>query len=85
MNRENVIANLSDEVNRLMNQNIRLEEGRAAIWSACSRILISVAGKMNSARSTVTEEGVTFDGVEAGDWRVTVERINAAPAQGEQP
>lgn len=32
MNREKAIANLSAEVNRLMNQNIRLEEERAEIW-----------------------------------------------------
>ncbi len=32
MNREKVIANLSAEVNRLMNANIRLEEERADIW-----------------------------------------------------
>lgn len=70
-------------VERAMTQ-LQSDEKGAATWSACSRILISVAGKMNSARSTVTEEGVTFDGVEAGDWRVTVERINAAN-QGVEP
>lgn len=60
------------------------DEGRAAIWSACSRILISVASELNSGRSVVTEEGVTSGGVEIGDWRVTVERIDAALGQGEQ-
>jgi hypothetical protein len=64
-------------VERAMAQ-LQSDEQGAAIWSACSRILISVAGELNSARSTVTEEGVTFGGVEAGDWRVTVERIDAA-------
>lgn len=58
------------------------DEGRAAIWSACSRILISVASELNSGRSVVTEEGVTSGGVEIGDWRVTVERIDAALGQG---
>ncbi|WP_432755339.1 hypothetical protein [Pseudomonas sp. WMBT8] len=60
------------------------DEGRAAIWSACSRILISVASELNSGRSVVTEEGVTSGGVEIGDWRVTVERINGAN-QGVEP
>ncbi|MBK3479821.1 hypothetical protein JJD66_27445 [Pseudomonas sp. MF6751] len=60
------------------------DEGRAAIWSACSRILISVANELNSGRSVVTEEGVTKGGVEIGDWRVTVERIDAALGQGER-
>ena len=60
------------------------DEGRSAIWSACSRILISVASELNSGRSVVTEEGVTSGGVEIGDWRVTVERIDAALGQGEQ-
>ncbi|AYG07740.1 hypothetical protein D7M10_11845 [Pseudomonas fluorescens] len=60
------------------------DEGRAAIWSACSRILISVASELNSGRSVVTEEGVTSSGVEIGDWRVTVERINGAN-QGVEP
>ena len=60
------------------------DEGRAAIWSACSRILISVASELNSGRSVVTEEGVTSGGVEIGDWRVTVERIDAALGQGEK-
>lgn len=58
------------------------DEGRAAIWSACSRVLISVANELNSGRSVVTEEGVTSDGVEIGDWRVTVERIDAAMGKG---
>lgn len=70
-------------VERAMTQ-LQSDEQGAAIWSACSRILISVAGKLNSAHSTVTEEGVTFDGVEAGDWRVTVERIDAAMGKGER-
>lgn len=60
------------------------DEGRAAIWSACSRILISVASELNSGRSVVTEEGVTSGGVEIGDWRVTVERIDAALGRGER-
>lgn len=60
------------------------DEGRAAIWSACSRILISVASELNSGRSVVTEEGVTSSGAEIGDWRVTVERIDAALGQVEQ-
>lgn len=64
-------------VERAMAQ-LQSDEQGAAIWSACSRILISVAGELNSARSTVTEEGVTFGGVEIGDWRVTVERIDVA-------
>ncbi|MGY2158545.1 hypothetical protein [Pseudomonas tolaasii] len=70
-------------VERAMTQ-LQSDEQGAAIWSACSRILISVAGKLNSAHSTVTEEGVTFEGEEVGDWRVTVERIAAAMGKGEQ-
>lgn len=49
------------------------DEGGAAIWSACSRVLISVASELNSGRSAVTEEGVTIGDREIGDWRVTVE------------
>lgn len=71
-------------VDRAMTQ-LRSDEKGAAIWSACSRILISVANELNSSRSVVTEEGVTSDGVEIGDWRVTVERIDAALSKGEQP
>lgn len=60
------------------------DEGGAAIWSACSRVLISVASELNSGRSVVIEEGVTIGDREIGDWRVTVERIDAALGQGEQ-
>ncbi|WP_434706899.1 hypothetical protein J3Q07_08285 [Pseudomonas sp. D4-18] len=61
------------------------DERGAAIWSACSRVLISVASELNSGRSVVTQEGVTIGDREIGDWRVTVERIDDAMAQGEQP
>jgi hypothetical protein len=59
-------------------------EGDAAIWSACSRVLISVASELNSGRSVVTQEGVTIGDREIGDWRVTVERIDAAIGKGER-
>ncbi len=61
------------------------DEGGAAIWSACSRVLITLSHELNSTRSVVTEDGVTKDGVEIGDWRITVERIDAALSKGEQP
>lgn len=60
------------------------DEGGAAIWSACSRVLISVASELNSGRSVVTQEGVTIGDREIGDWRVTVERIDAAMGKGDQ-
>lgn len=59
-------------------EQLKSDEQGAAIWSACSRILISLASDLNSARSVVTEEGVTKDGAEIGDWRVTVERLAMA-------
>ncbi|WP_434706683.1 hypothetical protein J3Q07_16500 [Pseudomonas sp. D4-18] len=58
------------------------DEGGAAIWSACSRVLISVASELNSGRGVVTQEGVTIGDREIGDWRVTVERIDAAMGKG---
>lgn len=64
-------------VQRAMAQ-LKSDEHGAAIWSACSRILISLASDLNSVRSVVTEEGVTKDGTEIGDWRVTVERLAMA-------
>lgn len=72
------------EIVKRAGDQLLADEGRAAIWSACSRILISVASELNSGRSVVTEEGVTKGGVEIGDWRVTVERIGAAFGKGEQ-
>lgn len=59
------------------------DEGGAAIWSACSRVLISVASELNSGRSVVTQEGVTIGDRGIGDWRVSVERIDAAIGKGE--
>ena len=76
-------ANKWQIVERAMTQ-LQSDEQGAAIWSACSRILISVASELNSGRSVVTEEGVTNGGVEIGDWRVTVERIDAALGKGGQ-
>lgn len=55
---------------------LQADERNASIWSVCSRLLISTAHKMNSAISTVLEEGVTIGEEEVGDWRVTVERVN---------
>ena len=63
---------------------LQSDERNASIWTVCSRLLISTAHKLNSAVSTVTEEGVTIGEEEIGDWRVTVERIDAALGQGEQ-
>lgn len=63
-------------VESAMNQ-LQSDERGASIWSVCSRLLISVAQKLNSSVSTVTEEGVTIGDVEVGDWRVTVERVKA--------
>ena len=57
---------------------LQSDEQEASIWSACSRILISVAHKLNSGTSTVTEEGVTVGDEEIGDWCVTVSRIKPA-------
>lgn len=72
------------EVVKRTGDQLLADEGRAAIWSACSRILISVASELNYGLSVVTEEEVTKGGVNIGDWRVTVERIDAALRQGEQ-
>ena len=55
---------------------LQTDERNASIWSTCSRLLISTAHKMNSAVSTVLEEGVTIGEEPIGDWRVTVERVN---------
>lgn len=70
-------------VERAMTQ-LQSDEQGAAIWSACSRILISVASELNSGRGVVTQEGVTNGDREIGDWRVTVERIDAAIGKGDQ-
>lgn len=54
---------------------LQSDERNASIWSACSLLLISTAHKLNSAISTVVEEGVTVGEEKIGDWRVTVERV----------
>lgn len=54
---------------------LQSDERNASIWSACSLLLISTAHKLNSALSTVLEEGVTIGEEKIGDWRVTVERV----------
>jgi hypothetical protein len=71
-------------VEKAMDQ-LQCDEQGAAIWSACSRILISVAHELNSSTSTVTQEGVTVGEKEIGDWSVTVARIKPASAQEQQP
>lgn len=62
-------------IERAMEQ-LKADERGGSIWSVCARLLISTAHKLNSATSTVTEEGVTIGDQEIGDWRVTVERVN---------
>jgi hypothetical protein len=57
---------------------LQADERNGSIWSVCSRLLISTAHKLNSAISTVLEEGVTIGAEEVGDWRVTVERVKEA-------
>lgn len=62
---------------------VKLQSGKtiATIWSACSRILISLTDELKSVRSVITEEGVTKKDVEIGDWRVTVERIDSGKSE----
>ena len=60
------------------------DEREGGIVTAASLILISSAHRMNAKRGVIDQEGVTFDDGQIGDWRVTIERIDAA-LQGEQP
>lgn len=59
---------------------LECDEREGGVWTACTLLLISSAHKMNSAESIVTQESVTVDGENIGDWRVTVQRIDAALA-----
>lgn len=84
--RESLVIELPEEVvknaekwkivQRCMDM-LQADERNASIWSACSLLLISTAHKLNSATSTVLEEGVTIGEEEVGDWRVTVERVSS--------
>lgn len=69
-------------IERVM-EMLQCDEREGGIWTACSLVLISSAHKMNSTLSTVEPKGVTFEGEQLGDWRVTVERINTAMAAKE--
>ncbi len=60
------------------------DEREGGIVTAASLILISSAHRMNAKRGVIDQEGVTFDDGQIGDWRVTIERIDAA-LQGAQP
>ena len=60
------------------------DEREGGIVTAASLILISSAHRMNAKRGVIDQEGVTFDDGQIGDWRVTIERVDAA-LQGEQP
>ncbi|GEM_PF-1994037 len=60
------------------------DEREGGIVTAASLILISSAHRMNAKRGVIDQEGVTLDDGQIGDWRVTIERIDAA-LQGEQP
>ena len=62
---------------------LECDEREGGIWTACTLLLISSAHKMNSAKSVVDQEGVTVAGEQLGNWRVTVERIDAAMAAKE--
>ena len=59
---------------------LECDERDGGVWTACTLLLISSAHKMNSAKSVVEQEGVTVAGEQIGNWRVTVERIDAALA-----
>ena len=59
------------------------DEREGGIVTAASLVLISSAHKLNAARGVIEQEGVTFDDDSIGDWRVTIERIDAAMAAKE--
>lgn len=42
--------------------------------SACAMFLIQMVYLINADTSTVNENGVTFRGIQIGDWKVTVEK-----------
>lgn len=62
---------------------LECDEREGGVWTACTLLLIGSAHKMNSTKSTVDQEGVTVSGEQLGNWRVTVERIDAALAAKE--
>lgn len=70
-------ADIGRKVISAMDQ-LQADERYASMWSTCALLLISLADEIGSTCSSVTEEGVTNDGIDIGDWRVTVERIDAA-------
>ena len=61
-------------IERVM-EMLACDEREGGVWTACTLLLISSAHQMNSAISTITQEGVTVQGKRLGDWRVTVEQL----------
>lgn len=47
----------------------------ATMLSGAAGIIISCAYAANAQATSITQEGVTYNGQELGDWRITVERI----------
>lgn len=64
-------------IERIMKM-LECDERQGGIWAACSLLLITCAHRMNSFRSVVEQECATAAGEDLGNWRVTVERIDAA-------
>lgn len=53
------------------------QEGPVMQFTAASLVLINIAHTSNAEISEITQEGVTVKGVPVGDYKVTVEKINA--------
>lgn len=68
-------------IERVM-EMLKCDEREGGIWTACTLLLIGSAHGMNSARSTVDQEGVDIAGDNIGDWRVIVERLSATAKEG---
>lgn len=62
-------------IERCMDQ-LECDEREGGIWTICTLLLIGSAHRLNSSNSVVTQEDVTVEGQDIGDWRVTVERIS---------
>ena len=62
-------------IERCMDQ-LECDEREGGIWTIWTLLLIGSAHRLNSSNSVVTQEDVTVEGQDIGDWRVTVDRIS---------
>ena len=69
---------IANGVRHTANMLVKMDDGKSSMYAiSAAHLLIGMAQKINSETTTLTMEEVTTNGVDNGDWVITVKRTRA--------